>query len=89
MFGINIPARKPYVFGLIGGAAGGLVAALFGAKGYSFGAGLIGIGSLLGPEGVDMSFYGGLLGMLVAFVISFAMTWFFGWSKDSEDALKM
>lgn len=89
LFGINVPARKPFLFGLLGGAAGGLVASLMGAKGYAFGAGILGIPVLIGPNGLDLAFYGAILGCIVAFAVSISLSYAFGWSKQVEDKLKV
>ena len=89
LFGINVPARKPFLFGLAGGALGGLIASLMGAKGYTFGSGILGIPALIGPSGIDMGFYGAILGSVAALALSFALTYFFGWSEDIEKKLKV
>ncbi|TDW16190.1 PTS system beta-glucosides-specific IIC component [Breznakia blatticola] len=89
LFGINVPARKPFIFGLAGGALGGLIASLLGGKGYTFGTGILGIPALINPAGIDMGFYGALLGAVASLVLAFGLTYMFGWSESVEKKLKV
>ncbi|MFV0556536.1 MAG: PTS transporter subunit EIIC [Lactovum sp.] len=87
LFGINVPARKPFLFGLLSGAVGGFICSILGAKGYTFGSGILGIPVLISAKGLDMAFYGAIIASLASLALSFALTYFFGWSQDIEDKL--
>lgn len=89
LFGINVPARKPFLFGMVGGAVGGLIASIMGAKGYAFGSGITGIPALINPNGIDRGFYGAIIGAVVSFIVAFALSYILGWSEKIEKTLKV
>ena len=78
MYGVNMRLKKPFVSGLIGGAAGGAIYGLFHVKIYVMagGAGLPGIPAMIGP-----TFTYGMIGMAVAFAVGAAVTFVMGF-KD-------
>lgn len=83
LFGLNIPAKKPFIIGSLSAAAGGLISPLFGGKLYSLATGILGIPSLLNPNGVvDMAFWGVILGSVVTLILATSLTYMFGWSDD-------
>lgn len=89
MFGLNVPAKRPFIFGVVGAAAGGLISVVLGGKGYSIAAGILGIPSMIGPNGIEFGFYGALIGVVVAFVLAFVLTWLFGYSVERDEAEEM
>ncbi len=85
LFGLNVPAKKPFIIGSLSAAVGGLTASLFGGKLYSLATGVLGIPSLINPEhGIDMSFWGVLLGAVITLVLAAALTYMFGWDEETE-----
>jgi len=74
IYGVNLPLKKPFYFGLVGGAVGGAIAAVGGSAASSFV-----FASLLSLSATTTigSFPLQLLGSGVAFVIGFTLTWFF------------
>lgn len=86
LFGINVPAKKPFLIGSISGAVGGLITSLFGGKLYSLATGILGIPSLINPEaGLDKSFWSVIIASTITFVLAFVLTYQFGWTKDNDD----
>lgn len=86
MFGLNVPAKKPFAFGIVAAAIGGLISVVMGGRGYSIAAGILGVPSMIGPNGIEFGFYGALIGVVVAFVIAFVLTWLFGYSVERDEA---
>ena len=71
IYSICLPQFKCFAAAWVGGGvAGGILAAL-GGRCYSMGGdGLFRIPAMINPEGIDISFYGFIIAMLVAFVVS-------------------
>ncbi|WP_214828709.1 beta-glucoside-specific PTS transporter subunit IIABC [Exiguobacterium algae] len=75
MYGLTLPRKKPFVFGMIGGAAGGVIGGLFGTAAYAMGGlGVFSIPVMIAPTGIDVAFYGAFLGMAVATVVALVLT---------------
>ncbi|MBF2373867.1 PTS glucose transporter subunit IIA [Listeria seeligeri] len=75
MYGINIVYKRPFMASLIGGAAGGGFAMLFGVKAYV----LTGNGGIPGLPGlVGDTFVYALIAMALAFVVSLIFSYIFG-----------
>ncbi|MCT4787384.1 beta-glucoside-specific PTS transporter subunit IIABC [Exiguobacterium aestuarii] len=78
MYGLTLPRKKPFVFGMIGGAAGGVIGGLFGTAAYAMGGlGIFSIPVMIPATGVDLAFYGAFIGMAVAAVVALALTMVF------------
>lgn len=71
IYSIALPQFKCFIAAWVGGGvAGGILAAL-GGRCYSMGGdGLFRIPAMINPAGIDISFYGFIITMLVAFVVS-------------------
>ncbi|NQS85425.1 PTS beta-glucoside transporter subunit IIABC [Pantoea allii] len=75
VYGVNLPLRRPFIFGCIAGAIGGAIVGFSHAHVYSFGfANIFTIAQMIPPGGVDMTLWGGIVGALVAFVLSGVLT---------------
>ncbi|WP_445005743.1 beta-glucoside-specific PTS transporter subunit IIABC [Exiguobacterium alkaliphilum] len=75
IYGLTLPRKKPFVFGMIGGAAGGVVGGMLGTAAYAMGGlGVFSVPVMIPATGLDMTFYGALIGMVVATVVSFGLT---------------
>lgn len=75
IYGVNLPRKKPFVFGLVGGAVGGSLGAIAGGGATSFVfPSLIGIPAFLATPNLPLFF----IGVAAAFAIAFALTFFFG-----------
>lgn len=78
IYGLTLPRKKPFVFGMVGGAAGGVVGGMLGTAAYAMGGlGVFSIPVMIPATGLDMTFYGALIGMAVATFVSFGLTFAF------------
>ena len=80
IFGVNLRFVKPFIMGLIGGAAGGFIASLLHIKGTGMGITAI-PGTLLY---LNNQFIPYILVSVFSFVVAFVLTYFFGY-KDKEE----
>lgn len=76
IFGVNLRYGKPFVFGLVGGAAGGFLESLLGLEATGMSLTVI-PGALLY---LNEQFVWYILVNLVAIAVAFALTYFFGYS---------
>jgi len=75
IYGLTLPLRRPFIFGCVAGAIGGAITAFSHSYTFSFGlANIFTLAQMIPPGGVDASFWGGLTGTLVAFVLGLVMT---------------
>lgn len=85
MYGVNIRLKRPFIAVLIGGAAGGLFAGIFGLKAFAFASpGLAALPIFLGGEGFK-NFFVAIGAIVVSFAVSFVMTLILGF-EDQEKA---
>ncbi|SFO90400.1 beta-glucoside-specific PTS transporter subunit IIABC [Salibacterium halotolerans] len=87
IYGITLPLKKPFIITLITSAIGGAVMGLMGTRVYMLGGlGIFGIPSKIGPDGLDMGFWGGMIAMGLNVIVGFLLTYFFGGigQKDRE-----
>lgn len=88
IYGVTLPAKKPFVMASIAAAFGGAVAGLFEAKKYNFGAGgLFGIPLFINTEGVDTAFFAAMASLAIAFVGAFILTYLFGYKNATPVAV--
>ncbi|WP_066172793.1 sucrose-specific PTS transporter subunit IIBC [Bacillus marinisedimentorum] len=76
IFGVNLRYIRPFVMGLIGGAAGGFLASILGLAGTGMAITVI-PGTLLYLNGQLSSYF---LVNLVSIGTAFVLTWLFGWN---------
>lgn len=83
IFGVNLRFTRPLICGMAGGAAGALLGSIFhiGATSY----GVTGIPGFLTTLDYTLQY---AIILIVAFVISFALTWFTWKEETEEDASK-
>ena len=75
VYGVNLPLRRPFIFGCVAGAVGGAIVGFFDTHVYSFGFGnIFTIAQMIPPTGVDATLWGGIAGMVVALVLSCVLT---------------
>lgn len=84
IYGVNLRYKKIFISGLIGSACGGLITGLMHGTMYGFTGSLIGFSSFFNPQHpTDLhSFYAFLISSAVAIVVSFVITWVWGYSDD-------
>lgn len=86
IYGISLPKKTPFVFSMIGGAAGGAVIGALQAKMYiSGGMGIFGYVNYISPSGDASGMYATIAATVVAMVVAFLLTFFF-WKDKSEDS---
>ncbi|WP_239257070.1 beta-glucoside-specific PTS transporter subunit IIABC [Listeria ilorinensis] len=79
MYGINIVYKRPFIASLIGGAAGGGFAMMFGVKAYV----MTGNGGIPGLPGlVGDTFVYALIAMALAFVVALIFSYIFGIDEE-------
>ncbi|MCY0934852.1 PTS transporter subunit EIIC [Streptomyces sp. H34-S4] len=88
IYGVSLPLGRPFITACIGGAAGGAFVGLFNQLGTAFGSTAIGPSGwalfplLDGKSGMGMTIaiYAG--GLAVGYLVGFAATYFFGFTKQ-------
>jgi PTS system sucrose-specific IIC component len=80
LFGVNLRYGKPFVMGLIGGAAGGFAASLLQLKATGMAVTVI-PGTLLYLNGQVLQY---ILVNVIAIAVAFALTWMFGYSDKAR-----
>lgn len=90
LFGLNVPAKKPFLIGSISAVIGAVVSSLLGGKLYTLATGVLGIPALINPNsGIDMGFYGVLLGSAITLVLAVGLTYKFGWTEENDKNFKL
>jgi PTS system beta-glucosides-specific IIC component len=83
VYGINLPLRRPFIFGCIAGAVGGAIVGFSHSHVYSFGfANVFTLAQMIPAGGVDSTLWGGVAGTLVALLLSCIMTLVAGVEKN-------
>lgn len=87
IYGFTLPAKTPFIASMIGGGvAGGLINAL-GTKCYIYGGlGIFGVTNYISPKGDASGMMNVLIGIAVAMVIGFVLTYFL-WKDDTAAAI--
>ncbi|HHN9990332.1 TPA: beta-glucoside-specific PTS transporter subunit IIABC [Escherichia coli] len=85
VYGVNLPNRKPFIFGCIAGAVGGMIVGSFRGSIYSFGlTSFFTLAQMIPPTGMDMTVWGAIIGTLVSLILSTVLTLFFGLPKAEQ-----
>lgn len=84
IFGVNLRFGKPFIMGLIAGAAGGWLASILNLAGTGFGVTIV-PGTLLYLNGQVLKY---VLMVLVTLALGFALTWIFGYKEEEVEALE-
>ena len=84
IFGVNLRFGKPFIMGLIAGAAGGWLASILNLAGTGFGVTIV-PGTLLYLNGQVLKY---VLMVLVTLALGFALTWVFGYKEEEVEAQK-
>ncbi|PPF46743.1 PTS beta-glucoside transporter subunit IIABC [Pseudoclavibacter sp. AY1F1] len=91
MYGLNLKYGRVFITASAGGAVGGFLTGLMDVNMYGFTGAFVGFPSFVNPEGLDHSFWGFLIASAAALVVSFTLTYFFGYSDndlETERAVK-
>ncbi|WP_332632698.1 beta-glucoside-specific PTS transporter subunit IIABC [Halalkalibacter flavus] len=89
IYGVTLPKKKPFIISCIAAGAGGGIIGFFGTKMYMIGGlGIFMIPSFIGPNGLDMTVWGALIAMVVAFALGAVLTYLFGGVNKEETPLE-
>ncbi|WP_187505833.1 PTS beta-glucoside transporter subunit IIABC [Pantoea agglomerans] len=84
VYGVNLPLRRPFIFGCVAGAIGGAIVGLSSTLVYSFGfANIFTIAQMVPPGGVDSTLWGGIAGTLLALILGCGMTLVAGMPRNT------
>lgn len=79
IYGVTLPSKKPFIFGCIGGAIGGVIVGYSQTHVYSFGlVSIFSFAQIIPTAGIDASVWGAIIGTLTALVFAAIGTFFFG-----------
>lgn len=71
VYGVNLPKRRPFIFGCIGGAVGGAIVGFSQSQVYSFGlASIFTFVQIIPSSGIDATVWGAILGTVISFILS-------------------
>lgn len=83
IFGVNLRFGKPFILGLVAGAAGGWLASIFNLAGTGFGITII-PGTLLYLNGQVVKY---IIMVLATTALAFVLTYMFGYEDDKKDVV--
>lgn len=87
VYGLNLPRKKPFIFGCIGGAVGGGLIGFFGTKVFSMGIpAIFSIAQYIPSTGIDMTVYGAMIAAAVGLVIPAVLTVLFYREEEEVSA---
>ncbi|GBU08869.1 PTS system beta-glucoside-specific IIABC component [Gammaproteobacteria bacterium] len=80
IYGVNLPLKRPFIFGCIGGAVGGAIMGAYSAKVFAFGPMGIFVFPILIPASgvIPAAFWAAIFSSLIAFFIGAILSFFFG-----------
>ncbi|MEJ0230758.1 PTS beta-glucoside transporter subunit IIABC (plasmid) [Klebsiella michiganensis] len=88
IYGLNLPLRRPFIFGCIAGAIGGAIVGFSDSHVYSFGFGnIFTLAQMIPPEGIDATVWGGAVGMFASLIIACVLTIVAGLPRSTAEQL--
>jgi PTS system beta-glucosides-specific IIC component len=85
IYGVTLPRKIPFYCTLISGAVSGLIMGFSGTKVYTQGGlGIFALPNLISKDGLDLGFYGCVIGIIVGFILAFILTFSFWKEKKVE-----
>ena len=86
IYGLNLPLRRPFIFGCVAGAIGGAMVGFSDSHVYSFGFGnIFTLAQMIPPEGIDATVWGGAAGMFASLIIACVLTLVAGLPRSSAE----
>ena len=84
IYGLSLPKKTPFIYSMIGGAAGGAIMGAMSVKGYTMGGlGIFGVVNYINPANNDASgMFASFICIAVSMVVGFVLTYFF-WKDNS------
>lgn len=89
MYGINLKYGRSFVTASIGGAVGGFLTGLLNVNMWGFAGSIIGVTSFINPKGVDFSLFGFLIASVATIIVSFTLTYLFGFADADVKNVKV
>ncbi|KFN12142.1 PTS transporter subunit EIIC [Paenibacillus macerans] len=89
IYGITLPNKYPFIFTLAGASIGGGVMGFLGSKAYVVGGmGILALPNYINHGNFDMGFFGAVIGITIAFIVTCLLTLFFWNDSKSVNAVK-
>lgn len=86
IYGLNLPLRRPFIFGCVAGAIGGAIVGFSDSHVYSFGFGnIFTLAQMIPPQGIDATVWGGALGTISALIIACVLTLVAGLPRSAAE----
>lgn len=86
IYGLNLPLRRPFIFGCVAGAIGGAIVGFSDSHVYSFGFGnIFTLAQMIPPQGIDATVWGGALGTVAALIIACVLTLVAGLPRSTAE----
>ncbi|QMV13612.1 glucose PTS transporter subunit IIA [Vibrio spartinae] len=88
VYGFTLPNKRPFLFGCLGGALGGLLVGLYQTKVYSMGVmSLFTLAQIIPEHGIDATVYAALAANLIAALFAGYMSYYFAgqWVQKASD----
>jgi PTS system beta-glucosides-specific IIC component len=87
IYGVTLPLKRPFIMSCIGGAIGGGIVGFASGKAYLMGGlGIFAIPNFIKPgSGLDSSFWGSMIALVVSFVAGFVLTYLFGFRETASE----
>lgn len=83
IYGINLPHKRPFIFGCIGGAIGAAIIGFYQTRIYSFGLpSILTFPQLIPASGINVSVWAAVIASVVAIVLAATLTFLFGLKKE-------
>lgn len=83
IYGLSLPKKTPFLYSMIGGAAGGAIMGAMSVKMYtSGGLGIFGVVNYISPTGDASGMYASFICIAVSMIVAFLLTFFF-WNDNS------
>lgn len=84
MYGVLIPEKKAFATAIIASSLASVAAGICGTKSYVLGgSGVFAFPSYISAEGIDRGFIGVIISVILALILGFVMTYFWGVSKET------
>lgn len=75
VYGVNLPNRRPFIFGCLGGCLGGVIVALSQTQVYSMGlASIFTLAQAIPPDGINAAVWGAVIASAAAFLTAALLT---------------
>jgi len=86
IYGVTLPLKKPFIMSLIAAGVGGGILGHFGSVLHQLGGlGVFGYANRIHPtDGLDTGFWAAIAATIIAFVLGFILTYFFGDVRQKE-----